>query len=786
MLRSRFRNGPRLEQLEDRILMSSVPLVAPLEADRPSVEGHVYFAPLSASEGDGGGGKGAGGPEGTDPIFLGFPTVILGEDSNNYSVNLGASFRPSPDNPSVLRYSLLNQVPSLFEQVSIVGEQLVLNLAQNAYGEALIPIRCTDDLGEFVDGVLRVTILAANDRPTTTGIPSIVLQGGTSKFQIDLFSVFDDVEDRDDQLTYSVSSLSNPAMFRAIEVNPATGTISFFVAPGEVGTCLITLRATDREGAYVEMSTRGRDFPVYDMIQWTWPDKSALSLRNINLVTDFALFDEINGVYQYDHFNIERLRSYLNSSFFDPDAPVVFDIENDIYVNTPDGRERFAEVIRAFRQEVPDSGLAGFYGYFPDTNWWDTIPWLQAQQDASQGRQTWYTLQADEFRQRYMDMLARSEPARSEPLRDGSVLADYITLYGPTLYTSYRNGYSTTADPMAFQVQFSGVTDRFTVSDTVFANGTELRFSLQPGLQLPTGFQPYVSYYVVNASNHTFQLSSTPGGAPLDLAGNQTGNRYMEVWGPRNHYLHDPEVLHWQWYAQTAIDESRKFPHDAVIPWLSPSFRGLGSQYLDENFFRVQLDYLYEHAEGIALYNPPTPSVTDPANQGWFRALSSFMDYLSHPTQFEVEILAVPDQHRSSSIIRMDRFTGPGFASGFARMDEVSQGSNRGSLDGGISGIQAPLNQVLSSVGVSLNSNFVTPWIWKFSHPGHRAADLATWESPRSGGSTANHEFGEAWSPWLGDYGSQGSFRSSALGNPSADKESWVEWGFPKIPKMPV
>ena len=62
---------------------------------------------------------------------------------------------------------------------------------------------------------------------------------------IDLFAAFDDFEDPDTALTYTIENNSNPSLFTATTINGSLGTLTLDYAPATTGTADITVRATD-------------------------------------------------------------------------------------------------------------------------------------------------------------------------------------------------------------------------------------------------------------------------------------------------------------------------------------------------------------------------------------------------------------------------------------------------------------------------------------------------------------------------------------------------------------
>jgi hypothetical protein len=361
----------------------------------------------------------------------------------------------------------------------------------------------------------------------------------------------------------------------------------------------------------------------------------------------------------------------LNSSYFDPSRPTVFNIENDFFENTPSGRELRAEVMRIFWDESPDANQAGFYRYLPARDWRASVNWRRAQDDVERGLFTGYASDYEVLRQANQDWQLNNSLWRTAPLADGSVVSDYISAVYPSLYTFYRYEYATTAGPLIADVGYDGQSGLFWLDGAIVADGMEVRFNSSHLDKLPEGFRTYTPYYVVNAAGNTFQLAATRDGPPLPLDPRASGSHFLEIIGPRNYVGHDPDVLFWRYYAEENIAEARKF-NVPVTVYLSPSFRGVGTDFLDENFFRLQLDTAFELADSIMIYDPGHAAMAASNNLGWYRALSDFQDYLSHPTQFQITVDTsnLPDDDsllRGVNGPRLDRFSGIAFAAATRR-----------------------------------------------------------------------------------------------------------------------
>lgn len=103
------------------------------------------------------------------------------------------------------------------------------------------------DIDEFVSR----TNAPIGDSPTTTGLADVSVLVGSLPTAIDLFAAFADTEDADNQLAYTVTAVSNPALFADYEANATTGTLTLTYS-GEQGTSDMTVRVFDTSSLFVE------------------------------------------------------------------------------------------------------------------------------------------------------------------------------------------------------------------------------------------------------------------------------------------------------------------------------------------------------------------------------------------------------------------------------------------------------------------------------------------------------------------------------------------------------
>ncbi|NOX55975.1 MAG: tandem-95 repeat protein, partial [Planctomycetes bacterium] len=92
----------------------------------------------------------------------------------------------------------------------------------------------------------------ANGPYVAAPIPDVTVNEDSADSIIDLFAAFEDPQDPDSSLTFTVSSNTNSSLFTATSIDGTAGTLTLDYAPDAFGTAEITVRATDPGGQYVE------------------------------------------------------------------------------------------------------------------------------------------------------------------------------------------------------------------------------------------------------------------------------------------------------------------------------------------------------------------------------------------------------------------------------------------------------------------------------------------------------------------------------------------------------
>jgi hypothetical protein len=109
-----------------------------------------------------------------------------------------------------------------------------------------------------------ITVSPVNNAPTTTGIADVTVAEDSAITNIDLNAVFDDADNLDTELTYSITGNTSIGLFSSTAINAATGELSLDYAVDVNGSSQISIRATDPSGASVDTLFTVTVTPVND------------------------------------------------------------------------------------------------------------------------------------------------------------------------------------------------------------------------------------------------------------------------------------------------------------------------------------------------------------------------------------------------------------------------------------------------------------------------------------------------------------------------------------------
>lgn len=96
----------------------------------------------------------------------------------------------------------------------------------------------------------RTALLLFNPNMTSTGIANVSVDEDAEDFSINLYDVFEDREDTDNELTYTVEQITDSSLFASVLLTASELILDF--ADDAYGTSEITVRATDTDDMYLE------------------------------------------------------------------------------------------------------------------------------------------------------------------------------------------------------------------------------------------------------------------------------------------------------------------------------------------------------------------------------------------------------------------------------------------------------------------------------------------------------------------------------------------------------
>ncbi|MDF3129968.1 DUF4347 domain-containing protein [Kiritimatiellaeota bacterium B1221] len=176
------------------------------------------------------------------------------EDAADTVLDLTSLFSDIEDADSDLTYTVeTNSNASLVTAMVDGGsDELTLDYQANQNGTATITVRATDSGTLFVEDVFTVTVNAVNDTPTVSNaVADYAVDEDAVDTVFDLTSLFSDVEDADNDLTYTVESNSNTTLVTAT-VDAGSDELTLAYQANQNGTAEITVRATDSGTLFVE------------------------------------------------------------------------------------------------------------------------------------------------------------------------------------------------------------------------------------------------------------------------------------------------------------------------------------------------------------------------------------------------------------------------------------------------------------------------------------------------------------------------------------------------------
>ncbi len=198
-------------------------------------------------------------------------TAVINIDENQTFVTTVAA--SDTDNPSsALNYSILGGLDSShFVIDSMSGDLAFINAPdyenptdRNFDNDYNVRVHVDDGSGGSDVQQIRVIVQNGNERPYVAGsIADLVINEDSINLFLDLRNVFEDNEDADSDLVYSIENVTNSGIFTSVSV---TSNYFFTLNFGDNqnGSSIVTIRATDTGGLFTETTSSITINPVND------------------------------------------------------------------------------------------------------------------------------------------------------------------------------------------------------------------------------------------------------------------------------------------------------------------------------------------------------------------------------------------------------------------------------------------------------------------------------------------------------------------------------------------
>ena len=134
----------------------------------------------------------------------------------------------------------------------------------NADGRYRVEVSVFDPDGAVDSQSITVNVRNGNERPyIESTITDLIVDEDFMDQSLNLRNVFEDNEDADSDLTFTVENVTNPSLYNSVIITP-DGFITVDFAENQNGSSMITIRATDTGGLFVDIDSSITVNPVND------------------------------------------------------------------------------------------------------------------------------------------------------------------------------------------------------------------------------------------------------------------------------------------------------------------------------------------------------------------------------------------------------------------------------------------------------------------------------------------------------------------------------------------
>jgi len=171
-----------------------------------------------------------------------------------------------------------------------------------------------DDDSNIATKIVLINDVNTAPQLTNSGVNNVTVNEDAPNKTINLFDSFEDVEDADADMIYTVQTISNPTLFSATSVNATNGNLVLDFALNKFGTSNITIRCKDTGGLFVESTflvtvNAVNDAPTTSGISNVTVTEDAVN-SNIGLFPSFADIEDTDANLVY------TVQSNSNASLF--------------------------------------------------------------------------------------------------------------------------------------------------------------------------------------------------------------------------------------------------------------------------------------------------------------------------------------------------------------------------------------------------------------------------------------------------------------------------------------
>ncbi|BAY24531.1 peptidase-like protein [Calothrix sp. NIES-2100] len=216
--------------------------------------------------------------------------VSVLEDAADTVINLSNVFTDIDNAVTGITKTVKANSNSGLVNASIVNNNLTLDYLPNQFGTATITITGTSN-GKTVDDTFTVNVAPVDDAPTVvTPIADVIVNQGSANTNINLGSVFTDIDNDAAAITKSIVTNSNNTLVNASIVG---NSLTLQYLPNQFGNAQVTVRGTSG-GKTVDDTFSVTVNPVGNIINGTAANNSLLGTSGRDIISGFGGNDTID------------------------------------------------------------------------------------------------------------------------------------------------------------------------------------------------------------------------------------------------------------------------------------------------------------------------------------------------------------------------------------------------------------------------------------------------------------------------------------------------------------